>query len=147
MRNINNISDYPSNYEWLETEKQNKILELMNTRQKVADEYWNLCKNIYEDKDCLELNDYKTIFTVSIDKDIEEKLRIYNNMINFISGARIAYATLGIMLEYNWPNHKNEWILATIEDAEAYLNAPEVEGASSEPITNKLLLGYGDVGI
>lgn len=69
----------------------------------------------------------------------------YNAATNFLTGMKIAYASLGIKVEYNWPNHKNEWFLATREDAENYENAPEE--SDEEPINQNTLLSYGDVGI
>lgn len=145
MKNINDISTYPSDYNWLSEEQQNKIVTILNARQKIADEYWTLCKNIYENEECLDTDDYKTIFTISADKETNEKLRIYNNLINFLSGMKIAYASIGIMVEYNWPDHKGEWFLATQEDAINYKNAPEEP--ADQPVIQNILLSYGDIGI
>ena len=145
MKNINDISTYPSDYNWLSEEQQDKIVTILNARQKIADEYWTLCKDIYENEECLDTDDYKTIFTISADKETNEKLRIYNNLINFLSGMKIAYASIGIMVEYNWPDHKGEWFLATQEDAINYENAPEEP--ADQPVIQNILLSYGDIGI
>ena len=148
MRNINSIDEYPSDYFWLTQEEQEKILKFMNTRQKIADQYWQICKDAYDEFGSdVELDEYKYTFITLIDKDINEKLLAYNVAINFLSGARIAYATLGIMLEYNWPNHKNEWFLATAEDATNYENSIDEPIEEDLPTTQNVLLHYGDVGI
>lgn len=145
MKNINPITDYPSNYDWLTEEQQNKILNLMTNNQKMVDAYWKLCKDSAENFEQTNLDDMTYIHTEMLDKTLNDKLAVYNIAANFLSGMRIAYASLGIMLEYNWPGHKNEWILATTEDAENYENAPEE--SDEEPINQNVLLSYGDVGI
>lgn len=148
MKNINNIDDYPTDYNWLPIEDQQKILKIMNTRQKLADQYWQICKDSYIESESYDVNLDEYMYTIStiMDKDINEKLYLYNAAINFISGARIAYASLGIMVEYNWPNHKGEWFLATASDASAYENSQEEEEID-QPVLQNILLHYGDVGI
>jgi len=143
VKNIDSIESYPENYDSLGEQYQERIITLMNTRQKVADEYWRICKDSYENIE--ELDEYKYTFTTLLDKELNEKLAAYNAAINFLTGMKIAYASLGIKVEYNWPNHKNEWFLATREDAENYENVPEE--SDEEPINQNTLLSYGDVGI
>ena len=145
IKNIDPIESYPENYDSLGNEYKEKIITLMNIRQKVADEYWRICKDSYEDIEDEELDEYKYTFTTLLDKELNERLAAYNAAINFLSGMRIAYASLGIKVEYNWPNHKDEWFLATREDAENYENAEETQ--EDPPVTQNVLLHYGDVGI
>lgn len=143
VKNIDPIESYPENYDSLGEQYQEKIITLMNARQKVADEFWRICNDSYENIE--ELDEYKYIFTTLLDKSLNERLMAYNAAVNFLTGMKIAYASLGIKVEYNWPNHKNEWFLATREDAENYENAPEE--SDEEPINQNVLLSYGDVGI
>ncbi len=143
IKNIDPIESYPENYDSLGEEYQEKIITLMNVRQKVADEFWRICNDSYEDIE--ELDEYKYVFTRLLNKSLNERLMAYNAAVNFLTGMKIAYASLGIKVEYNWPNHKNEWFLATREDAENYENA--VEESNEEPINQNVLLSYGDVGI
>lgn len=143
VKNIDPIESYPENYDSLGEQYQEKIITLMNVRQKVADEFWRICNDSYENIE--ELDEYKYTFTTLLDKSLNERLMAYNAAVNFLTGMRIAYASLGIKVEYNWPNHKNEWFLATREDAENYENAPEE--SDEEPINQNTLLSYGDVGI
>lgn len=143
VKNIDPIENYPENYNSLGEEYQEKIITLMNVRQKVADEFWRICNDSYEDIE--ELDEYKYTFTRLLNKSLNERLMAYNAAVNFLTGMKIAYASLGIKVEYNWPNHKNEWFLATREDAENYENAPEE--SDEEPVNQNVLLSYGDVGI
>ena len=143
VKNIDPIESYPENYDSLGEQYQERIVTLMNARQKVADEFWRICNDSYENIE--ELDEYKYIFTTLLNKSLNERLMAYNAATNFLTGMKIAYASLGIKVEYNWPNHKNEWFLATREDAENYENAPEE--SDEEPINQNTLLSYGDVGI
>ena len=145
VKNIDPIESYPENYESLGEQYQEKIVTLMNIRQKVADEYWRICNDSYEDIETEELDEYKYIFTTLLNKSLNEKLTAYNAATNFLTGMKIAYASLGIKVEYNWPNHKDEWFLATREDAENYENA--IEEPTEDPVDQNELLSYGDVGI
>lgn len=145
VKNIDPIESYPENYDSLGEQYQERIITLMNVRQKVADEFWRICNDSYEDIEIEELDEYKYTFTTLLNKSLNEKLTAYNAAVNFLTGMKIAFASLGIKVEYNWPNHKDEWFLATREDAENYENA--VEEPEDSPAPQNVLLHYGDVGI
>lgn len=145
VKNIDPIESYPESYDSLGEQYQEKIITLMNVRQKVADEFWRICNDSYEDIETEELDEYKYTFTTLLNKSLNERLMTYNAATNFLTGMKIAYASLGIKVEYNWPNHKDEWFLATREDAENYENA--VEEPEDPPAPQNVLLHYGDVGI
>jgi hypothetical protein len=83
------------------------------------------------------------------EEDIETRyLRLYNHTVTSLTGSKNAYATLGIMFEYDWPNHPNKWFLATQQDAIDYneFQESEVDDTISQVLTSSLL-SYGDVGI
>ena len=145
VKNIDPIESYPENYDSLGEQYQERIVTLMNIRQKVADEFWRICNDSYEDLETEELDEYKYTFTTLLNKSLNERLMAYNAATNFLTGMKIAYASLGIKVEYNWPNHKDEWFLATKEDAENYENA--VEEPEDLPVPQNVLLHYGDIGI
>ena len=85
------------------------------------------------------------------DEDNEKSkqyLRIYNKITTILTGAKNAYAILGIMCEYDWPNHKQEWFLATKEDAQNYEDSQDIEPENeSDTVPDNSLLDYGDIGI
>ena len=136
--NVQDIDKYPDNYDFLEPEQKMKIIGYMNGIQKLADRY--NAKYITELEFSVDNND--------VPNDINRYLRLYNHTITSLTGSKNAYATLGIMCEYDWPHHANEWILATKQDAIDYNNFQETE--VDEEVNNILdntLLDYSDVGI
>ena len=117
--NIQDISKYPTNYNFLTEGEQSKILSYMNGMDELANSY------------------YKKYF-----KDADTKnLQLYQHMLTGLTGAKNAYATLGIMVE-KWGTN-NEWILATKVDATNY---NETEDQITEVI-NEIdnLLSYEDI--
>lgn len=138
--NVQDISLYPDNYDWLNSEQQIIIISYMNGVQDLADRYY--------EKYSLELES-------SIDdeeqskKDIEKYLRLYNHTITSLTGSKNAYATLNIMCEYDWPGHDHKWFLATKEDAQNYneLQETEVDDNIDNIFNTSSLLKYGEVGI
>lgn len=147
VKNIDPIESYPENYDSLGEQYQERIITLMNVRQKVADEFWRICNDSYEDIETEELDEYKYTFTTLLNKSLNERLMAYNAATNFLTGMKIGYASLGIKVEYNWPNHKSEWFLATKEDAINYENYEEPEPEVNPLDPASMLLTYGEVGI
>jgi len=120
--NVQDVDKYPDNYGSLISLEREKILNYMNGMQNLADRY------------------YQKYFKDSDDKS----LKLYQHTLTGLTGAKNAYATLGIMVE-NW-GENGEWILATKQDAENYINKQDnpIEEVIEE--INKLL-DYTDVGI
>lgn len=126
--NVQELEQYPENYDWLSDDDKNVVLGYMNGMQALANRY------------------YKT-YIDNIEEHINtgKYIRQYNHTVTSLTGSKNAYATLGIMVEYDWPNYRGMWILATREMAENYNTDQEVEPES--PTTNQnILLDYGDVG-
>ena len=120
--NIQNIEKYPDDYSWLGQEEQTKILGYMNGMQALAQRYFNrYSENVQDNKRFLSL---------------------YQHTLTGLTGAKNAYATLGIMVEFDFPRAKNKWILATKEDAQAYIDYQGDEIAQNS-ITD--LIDYGDI--
>lgn len=126
--NIQSIDDYPDNYDWLSIENQNKIINYMNGMQELANRYYK----IYRDN----IEKYQ---------DLGTYIKQYNHTVTSLTGSKNAYATLGIMVEYDWPEHRRKWILATKTDA---ILAKDYQEEEKEDITiNKnILLDYSEVG-
>lgn len=120
--NTQDTNKYPDNYDNLISLEKEKILNYMNGMQSLADRY------------------YQKYFKDSYYKN----LKMYQHTLTGLTGAKNAYATLGIMVE-NW-GENGEWILATKQDAENYINKQDnpIEEIIEE--INKLL-DYTDVGI
>ncbi len=132
--NVQEVESYPGNYDWLSDQEKSIIVNYLNGVQNLANRYYNQ----YLDELAKKANNNK-------DADVEKYLRLYNHTITSLTGSKNAYATLGIMVEYDWPNYRGMWILATREMAENYNTDQEVEPES--PTTNQnILLDYGDVG-
>jgi len=120
--NTQDIEKYPDNYSWLEQEQQTKILGYMNGMQALAQRYFDrYSENVEENK---------------------RYLNLYQHTLTGLTGAKNAYVTLGIMVEFDFPRAKNEWILATKEDAQAYIDYQGDEIAQ-DSITD--LIDYGDI--
>mgnify|MGYP003296888677 CR=1 FL=1 len=119
--NIQDIDKYPDDYNWLSSEEQIKILGYMRGMQDLCERY------------------YRKYFEETEEKD----LRLYQHTLTGLTGAKNAYATLGIMVE-KWGNN-GEWILATKIDAETYNNEDD---SSAEEVIEQInsLLDYTDVG-
>ena len=118
--NIQDISKYPTNYSYLTEEQQFKILSYMNGMNELANSYY---KKYFEDADT-------------------KNLQLYQHTLTGLTGAKNAYATLGIMVE-KWGTTNNEWILATKRDATDY---NETEDQITEVINGiDNLLSYGDI--
>lgn len=118
--NIQDISKYPDNYDNLQEEDKIKILSYMNGMQALAERY---CIKYFKDS------------------DNNKNLQLYQHTLTGLTGAKNAYATLGIMVE-KW-GINGEWILATKIEAENYNNTEE----ASEIIIEKIneLINYGDI--
>ena len=118
--NIQNIEKYPENYLNINEEDKVKILYYMRGMQDLANHY------------------YEKYFKEAEDKD----LRLYQHTLTGLTGAKNAYATLGIMVE-KW-GENGEWILATKQDAENYVNG---EDDSAQEIIEQIneLIDYGDI--
>lgn len=126
--NIQSINDYPDNYDWLSTENQNKIIDYMNGMQELANRYYKT----YMDN----IEEYQ---------DLGTYIRQYNHTITSLTGSKNAYATLGIMVEYDWPKHKGKWILATKTDAIFTENYQE-ENDDNTIVNKNILLDYTEIG-
>lgn len=148
IKNIDSIESYPANYDFLQESAKETIVTLMNKRQKIADMCWEICKSSITETEYINLDDdFQYIYETITDKNIQEKLLTYNISINIISAMKMAYSSLGIKVEYNWPNYKNEWFLATREDAINYENTTDDDSGNEEFTFQNNLLRYGDVGI
>lgn len=117
--NIQSIDKYPTNYNFLSEEQQNKILSYMNYMNELAKKY------------------YKKYFLDADDKN----LRLYQHTLTGLTGAKNAFATLGIMVE-KW-GINDEWILATKTDATNYNDTKEQIHEIIEEINE--LINYGDI--
>ena len=118
--NIQDLEKYPKDYSNLNEENKLIIINYMRGMQDLANHY------------------YKKYFEDAEDKD----LRLYQHTLTGLTGAKNAYATLGIMVE-KWGEH-NEWILATKTDAENYIN--KEDDLSNEVIEQiNRLIDYGDI--
>ena len=126
--NIQSLDDYPENYNWLSEEDRGIILGYMNGMQALADHYYETYINNIEDH--IETGNY---------------IRQYNQTVTSLTGSKNAYATLGIMVEYDWPHHPGIWVLATREMAESYIADEEFNESDSTENQNTLL-DYSDVG-
>lgn len=93
---------YPTNYNFLSKEKQEKIIEYMNS---LSNSYNNTIE-------------FASNFDIRSDlykKYIEKARRVYKQ----IKDIQFAYSLAGIYLEYNWPKHEG-WFLVTQEDVDYY---------------------------
>lgn len=125
--NIQSIDNYPENYNWLSIEIQEKILGYLNGMQELANRYYKKYQENIEEYE--ELGTY---------------IKQYNHTITSLTGSKNAYATLNIMVEYDWPNYRGKWILATKNDA---IYAEEhINDTDEEDINQNILLDYTDVG-
>lgn len=124
--NVQSIDLYPSDYNWLSSEDKQKILGYMNGMQELANRYYKT----YRDN----IEKYKELGTY---------IKQYNHTVTSLTGSKNAYATLGIMVEYDWPKHRGKWILATKANAIYAENYSEEE---STTINKNILLDYTDVG-
>jgi len=114
----------------------------MNGIQTLANRYYEHYVN--ELTEHLDLPEYELEV---VKKDKERYLRLYNHTITSLTGSKNGYATLGIMCEYDWPNHEKTWFLATKADAEYYNDFQETEVDNEINNIASQLLSYGDVGI
>ena len=101
INNVNQIAEYPENYNFIPELTQDKILLYMNKAQLNAERYYLL--HIQEP-----------------DKK-EAYLKLYNHEMDILAGAKNVLSIMGIKVEYNWCGNR-EWILATKKDAEDELN-------------------------
>lgn len=136
INNTEDIMEYPENYDNWTEEQKDVIIKYMNAVQHLCDEYYQ--KHLNSE-------------SLNNTQEHQEYLSLYRHTLTSLTGSKNAYATLGLKVEYNWPNHKHEWFLATRQDAEEFLNAPDDPYPDScdipddtEQKTNKIL-DYGDV--
>lgn len=91
--------NYPVTYHWLNKEQQEKILQWFkkefNAAQAANKDRLILVRDIYE-------SGHKR----------------YQDAIHRIQAAQEALEILGIFVEYDWIGHREEWFLATRQDAE-----------------------------
>ena len=121
--NIQDIDKYPDSYCSLISLEREKVLNYMNGMQNLADRYY--------------LKYFKN-------EEDNKSLKLYQHTLTGLTGAKNAYATLGIMVE-NW-GENGKWILATRQDAENYINKQEAPVEEVIEEMNKLL-DYTDVGM
>lgn len=131
IRNTEDVLMYPENYDFLSQEQQNVIVSYMNAVQSLAHRYYE--KHIHEENTPTH----------------ERYLKLYNQTMSELTGAKSAYVTVGIRVEYNWPGHYRKWILATQADAQAYLDAaddpyPECSYEDPEEAQISPLLSFND---
>ena len=131
IRNTEDVLEYPESYDFLTEEQQNIIVNYMNAIQDLAQRYYDTHLEYNKDE-------YKHAMY----------LKLYNQTMSELTGAKSAYTTSGVRVEYNWPGHYHKWILATRADAQAYLDAadhpyPPVAEAEGDLISP--LLSYEQV--
>ena len=104
IRNTEDVLEYPEDYNYLTEEQKIIIVNYLNAVQDLADRYYE--KHL-QDEDTAEHERY---------------LKLYNQTMSELTGAKSAYTTMGVRVEYNWPGHYHKWILATRADAQNYLD-------------------------
>lgn len=136
IKNTEDVLRYPESYDFLNEEQQIIIVNYMNAVQDLANRY------------------YEKHFEYDFENDEEAYKyamyqRLYTQTMSELTGAKSAYATAGIHVEYNWPTHYHKWILATRADAQAYLDAADdpypIEEDSEQELINPMLLSYEQV--
>lgn len=134
--NINLIDQYPENYDDWDAIKIQYATDYMNEAQALSEAYYNKHEE-FEGED---------------EEQHLEYLGLFQHSLTSLAGSKNAYATLGIMMEYNWPGHERVWFPATRGDAETYAELQENEGNTpteegEEPVRpdEDILLDYGDV--
>ena len=135
IRNTEDVLQYPETYEFLSEEQQTIIVNYMNAVQDLAHRY------------------YETHLEYEADTHKHELyLKLYNQTMSELTGAKSAYATTGVHVEYNWPGHYHKWILATRADAQAYLDAADdpypiedTEEEEEQSLINPMLLSYEQI--
>lgn len=131
IRNTEDVLQYPETYDL--TEEQSVIItNYMNAVQDLAQRYYD--KHLEFEEDESTHNRY---------------LNLYRQTMSELTGAKSAYSTVGIYVEYNWPEHYHKWIIATRADAQAYLDAaddpyPIRPDDGTEEAQISPLLSYGD---
>lgn len=131
IRNTEDVAQYPETYDFLSEEQQSIIVRYMNAVQQQAERYYDL--HLQYEVETYKHNLY---------------WRLYNQTRSELTGAKSAYATTGVRVEYNWPGHYHEWILATRADAQAYLDAPDDPYPpynNDQGLINPLLLSYDEI--
>lgn len=93
--NINNVDEYPDNYDNLTDEMKTKILNYFNDQQALADTYYQ--KHIIQ-------SEMRT-----------EYLKLYDHVMDLLCGGKNILSVMGIKVEFDW-RKPHEWILATKED-------------------------------
>ena len=104
INNINFVSQYPENYDFLTQEEKDTILNYMNGTQNLAERYYE--RHNHEDTE-----------------ENNKWIRMFNHVMTLQTGAKNAFSILGIKVEYNWPTQYHKWILATKEDYDKWLQA------------------------
>ena len=99
INNINTEDEYPDNYDDVDSTIQKVIVTYLNEQQDLANDYYD--KHIMNED---EKNQY---------------LALYNHQLDLLCGGKNVLSVMGIKAEYNWPNHKSKWFLATKTDYEA----------------------------
>lgn len=131
--NIQDVNLYPDNYDFLPADKQEKIIGYMNGIQDLADRFYKQHQEVLLDDN------------PDNDADHDKYLRMYNHQITSLTGSKNAYATLGIMVEYNWRGHYHRWALVTKEDAILYNEKGGAEAPKDDEVVNPLL-SFPEVG-
>lgn len=96
--NINKREEYPADYDDLAADKKEIILHFFAEQQEKANDY------------------YEKHIGVEDDEEHARLLSLYNHQLDVIIGAKLILALLGVKMEYNWPGHEGEWIMATASD-------------------------------
>lgn len=112
IRNYNDVMEYPVNYSFLKEETKKTILKYFKEQEELKEFYYK--KHILKEQHKL-----------TEEEALKDYLRLYQHQMTLLAGGKNVLSILGIKVEYNWPNHKHEWILATQDDALAYLEATD----------------------
>ena len=97
-----NEDEYPQNYDWLSQKQQDAILDYITDCAEYAQHWW---RTYYEHKNKDDADIYKKIW-----KEVEDELDAISHFLDVV---------LWIKVEYNWCGHRNEYFLATYNDAVA----------------------------
>ena len=107
--NINKREEYPDNYDKMQDAYKNAILDFFADQQKRANDY------------------YEEHITAETAEERSKLLGLYNHQLDVMIGAKLVLACIGIKMEYNWPGHKGEWIMATANDWDKDDSAVDVD--------------------
>lgn len=98
--------NYPEKYA-LTKEQQESVLSWFNTTKSIE----------------------RSVLKHAVDAKSEDEVKIYSNLREKyetrLKAAQSILRSMGVFVEYNWPGHEHEYVLATKADAEDYEKAQQ----------------------